>query len=86
MKLRILSWIGKKVTYIVENYLLALVILAVLGIISAIIGHYGQLGFDWRWFVFFELPLYIFIGWAISKCIKMYKEIEKTKENDRKRV
>ena len=47
------SWIGKKVAYIVENYLLALIILAVLGIISAIIGHYGQLGVDWRWFVFF---------------------------------
>ena len=80
MKLRILGWIGKKVTYIVENYLLALVILAVLGIISAIIGHYGQLGFDWRWFVFFELPLYLFVGWAISKCIKMYKEIEKKRK------
>lgn len=53
MKLRILGWIGKKVTYIVENYLLALVILAVLGIISAIIGHYGQVGFRWKWFVFF---------------------------------
>ena len=71
------SWIGKKVAYIVENYLLALIILAVLGIISAIIGHYGQLGFDWRWFVFFELPLYLFVGWASWKCIKMYKEIRK---------
>lgn len=77
MKLRILGWIGKKVTYIVENYLLALVILAVLGIISAIIGHYGLLGFDWKWFVFFELPLYLFVGWACWKCVKMYKEIKK---------
>lgn len=75
MKLRILGWIGKRVTYIVENYLLALVILAAIGIISAIIGHYGQLGFDWRGFVFFEIHL--FVGWACWKCIKMYKEIKK---------
>lgn len=84
MKLRILGWIGKKVTYIVENYLLALLILAVLGIISAIIGHYGQIGFDWRWFVFFELPLYLFLSWTSWKCIKMYKEIKK--HDDRKRI
>lgn len=71
------SWIGKKVAYIVENYLQALIILAALGIISAIIGHYGMMGFNWKWFVFFELPLYLFLSWASYKCIKIYKEIKK---------
>ena len=67
------SWIGKKVSYIVENYFQALIILAALGIISAIIGHYGKMGFNWKWFVFFELPLYLFLSWASWKCIKIYK-------------
>lgn len=71
------SWIGKKVAYIVENYLPALIILAIFGIISAIIGHYGKMGFNWKWFVFFELPLYLFLSWASWKCIKIYKEIKK---------
>lgn len=71
------SWIGKRVIYIVENYLPALIILAALGIISAIIGHYGKMGFNWKWFVFFELPLYLFLSWASWKCIKIYKEIKK---------
>lgn len=70
------SWIGKRVVYIVENYLLALIILAALGIILAIIGHYGKMGFNWKWFVFFELPLYLFLSWASFKCIKIYKEIK----------
>lgn len=71
------SWIGKRVVYIVENYLLALIILAALGIILAIIGHYGKMGFNWRWFVFFELPLYLFLFWASCECIKMYKKLKK---------
>lgn len=42
------SWVGKKVAYIVENYLQALIILAALGIISAIIEHYRKIGFNWK--------------------------------------
>ena len=36
--------------------------LAFFGIAFAIIGHYGTIGFNWKWFVFFELPLYLFCG------------------------
>ena len=81
---KILNWMGQKLTYIVENYLLALMLLGGIGILFAIIGHYGRFGFDWKWFVFLHLPLYIFVGWAILRCIKMYKEIEN--ENDRRRI
>lgn len=71
------SWIGRVVYSVVKNYLPALIILAALGIISAIVGHYGKMGFNLEWFVFFELPLYLFLSWACWKCIKMYKEIKK---------
>ena len=43
------------------------------GILFAIVGHYGQMGFNWKWFVFFELPLYLFCGWALYKAYKLYK-------------
>lgn len=36
--------------------------LAFFGIVFAIIGHYGTIGFNWKLFVFFELPLYLFWG------------------------
>ena len=54
--------------------------LAIFGIAFAIVGHYGQMGFDWKWFLFFELPLYIFCTWALYSGWKMYKiakELEK---------
>lgn len=47
--------------------------LAFFGILFAIVGHYGQMGFNWKWFVFFELPLYLFCIWALYKAYKIYK-------------
>ena len=47
--------------------------LAFFGILFAIVGHYGTMGFNWKWFVFFELPLYLFCGWALYKAYKLYK-------------
>lgn len=47
---------------------------ALFGITLAIIGHYGLLGFNIWWFLFFELPLYIFCGWALWKALKIYNQ------------
>ena len=49
--------------------------LAFIGIACAMIGHYGLHGFDWRWFVFFEGPLYVFCGWALAKTMKVANKI-----------
>lgn len=43
------------------------------GIIFAIIGHYGTMGFNLKWFLFFELPLYLFCIWALYRSYKLYK-------------
>lgn len=51
--------------------------LAAIGIICAIVGHYGTVGFHWKWFLFFELPLYIFCGWAVYSMVKMRNDFEK---------
>ena len=48
-------------------------LIALIGIVFAIIGHYGTMGFNWKWFVFFELPLYLFCGWALYATYKLYK-------------
>ena len=44
--------------------------LAFFGIVFAIIGHYGTIGFNWK---LFELPLYLFWGWALYATYKLYK-------------
>jgi len=49
-------------------------ILGFFGILFAIVGHYGQMGFNWKWFVFFELPLYLFCVWALYSGYKLYKK------------
>lgn len=59
-------------------------ILALVAIIFAIVGFYGTHGFDWRWFVFFHLPLYIFCGWALWQAMKMYNKTLKNKKNQDK--
>ena len=52
-------------------------ILGFFGILFAIFGHYGQMGFNWKWFCFFELPLYLFCSWALYKAYKLYKQTKK---------
>lgn len=47
------------------------------GITFAIIGHYGTMGFNWKWFVFFEFPLYLFCAWALFKAYELYKNVKK---------
>jgi hypothetical protein len=47
--------------------------LAFFGIAFAIVGHYGTMGFNLKWFLFFELPLYLFCGWTLFKVYKLYK-------------
>ena len=64
----------KKFTKFLNNGgVYALFIIAVVAIIFAIIGFHGQHKFKSRWFIFFELPLYIFCVWALWKALKMYQ-------------
>ena len=51
--------------------------LAFFGILFAVIGHYGTVGFHWKWFLFCELPLYIFCIWALSGAYRIYKMSKK---------
>lgn len=50
--------------------------LAIFGIACAVVGHYATTGFSLLWFLFFELPLYIFCGWALWKAWQIYKRIK----------
>jgi hypothetical protein len=59
----------------------ALFVLALVAIAFAIIGFHGQHGFNVWWFVFFEMPLYVFCGWALWKAMAMYR---KTLDNKKK--
>lgn len=52
---------------------ITMLIIAFFGILFAVVGHYGTMGFNWKWFIFFELPLYIFLGWAIYNMLRLIK-------------
>jgi membrane protein DedA with SNARE-associated domain len=52
---------------------ITILVIAFLGIFCAVVGHYGTMGFNWKWFLFFELPLYAFCGWALHKVFKLIK-------------
>ena len=52
---------------------LSILVFAFFGILFAVVGHYGTMGFNWKWFLFFELPLYAFCGWALYKVFKLIK-------------
>ena len=64
------QWLHKHFEDFTKPFVLTL---GFIGIICAIIGHYGTMGFNWKWFVFFELPLYLFCSWALYKAYKLYK-------------
>lgn len=67
-----------KITNFLNNGGMKIVfILAGFGIITAVLGHYMKVGFNWKWFIFFELPLYIFLSWALFKVSKVWKDINK---------
>lgn len=57
-----------------------LFLFAGIAIVFAIIGFHGTTSFDWGWFLFFEVPLYIFCGWALVKAFKMYRSFLKNME------
>ena len=52
---------------------ISILVFAFFGILFAVVGHYGTMGFNWKWFLFFELPLYAFCGWALHKVFKLIK-------------
>ena len=65
-----------------EDFTKPLVImLAIFGIGCAVVGHYGTMGFSWKWFLFFELPLYVFYIWALSAAYKIYKRAKELNKN-----
>lgn len=65
--------------FITEGGWITILMFAFFGIASAIVSHYAIMGFNWKWFVFFEIPLYVFCGWAfynVFKTIKQFKNNE----------
>ena len=81
--------------YVKFNYFLengggwVVFIIALIAIIFAIVGFYGQNGFNWKWFIFFHLPLYVFCCWALYKAMKMYnktlKDIDERKKKEQEK-
>ena len=58
--------------------------IGLIGIIFAIIGFHGQNEFNWWWFIFFEVPLYVFCCWALCAAIKIYKKTLDNNKNNKK--
>lgn len=71
---KLFKLIGEKIhRYISDGGWLFILVFAFIGIAFAVIGYYGKVGFNWKMFVFAELPLYAFCIWALSKVFKLIK-------------
>lgn len=71
---KILKNVGEKIhKFISDGGWISILVFGFFGILFAVIGHYGTMGFNWKWFVFFELPLYTVCGWALYKVFKLIK-------------
>ena len=58
--------------------------IGLIGIIFAIIGFHGQNKFNWGWFIFFEVPLYVFCCWALYTAIKLYNKTLNNNDKEKK--
>ena len=67
----------KLLNFIKNGGWLTILIIAFFGIATAIVSHYAIMGFDLKWFIFFEIPLYTFCGWAFYNVFKTIKRINK---------
>lgn len=76
----IIKYISDKIYKFVGNHLNLVFGLASAGIVFALIGHYGTCGFNWKWFLFFELPLYLFCAWALIKTAYVFKNFEQSRK------
>lgn len=70
---KLTKWIGEKVYAWVNRNLPVMMGIAIVGIVCDVIGHYGQMGFNLTWFLFFELPLYLFLLWATYSVLTTYR-------------
>lgn len=71
---KLFKLIGEKIHYWISNGgWLTVLVFAFIAILFAIIGYYGTVGFNWKMFIFAELPLYAFCIWALSKVFKLIK-------------
>lgn len=64
-----------------KTFLNIVLTVAAIGIICSFIGYYGSVGFSWKRFGLFELPLCLFWGWAIMHIIRLANIVFKKEEN-----
>jgi hypothetical protein len=82
---RYIKKFGRKLhKFITEGGWITILMLAFFGIASAIVSHYAIMGFNWKWFVFFEMPLYVFCGWAFYNVFKTIKQFRNYEQDSRK--
>jgi len=77
--------IVKTISEMVETTRYLWYIVGVIAIVFLIIAHYGLMGFHLGWFLFFEMPLYVFICWVFYAIYKMHKRVKQLNKADENR-
>ena len=81
MKRYIIKFGRKLHKFITDGGWITILMLAFFGIASAIVSHYSLMGFNWKWFVFFEMPLYVFCSWAFYNVFKTIKQFQNNEQD-----
>lgn len=81
MERYIIKFCRKLHKFITDGGWITILMIAFFGIASAIVSHYAIMGFNWKWFVFFEMPLYVFCGWAFYNVFKTIKQFQNNEQD-----
>jgi hypothetical protein len=76
---RLATRIGNNVYEWVNRSIPVVIGIAVFGIVCAVMGYYLGTRFHIGWFLGFELPLYLFLLWAVCSVWRMYRNYKKEK-------
>lgn len=67
--------------FIMDGGWISCLVMGGLGLLCAVVSLYGTLGFNWIRFLFADIPLFSFCGWALYKGV--YVRIKYNIENEK---
>lgn len=58
--------------------------IAIIALILGIVGHYSSMGFNLKYFLCLDIPLYCFSIWTLYMVIKIFKQYRQLQQHNEK--